>query len=287
VPVIGSVGGADATCTGDHEYPQGNWAIRNKLEALGYRHEWWSFTGQGHIFGLMACNGISPAPCGQSFQADFLDTVFGVGQPLTKVVDPPHITYSVNEGWNEPMFNLVGDHAYWISGVKVRDPALSPYGKVDVVSRAFGLSDPVPNPTLTTLNSDWNLGQTGNHSYTKWVKTLMAAVPAAAGNQIDVTATNVGKVVIDPIRARINCSAVVNVASDGPIDVVIHGCLAGDVDLTDEIGCSDLTTAKAAMGARAGDARYNVRADMDNNGLIDIRDIAAIGRLVPAGSICQ
>jgi poly(3-hydroxybutyrate) depolymerase len=51
VPIIGSVGGADGTCTGDHPYPFANAAIRNKLDTLGYRHEWWSFTGQGHISG--------------------------------------------------------------------------------------------------------------------------------------------------------------------------------------------------------------------------------------------
>jgi hypothetical protein len=185
------------------------------------------------------------------------------------------------------MFNLVGDHAYWISGVTVRDPGVSPYGKVDVVSRAFGQGDPVANPTIVTTNTDWNLGQGGNHSYTKWIKTVSAAPATGVANRIDITASNVGKVVIDPIRARIDCNAVVNVASDGPIEVVIHGCLAGDVDLSDAVGCGDLASARSAIGMRVGSPRYNARADMDNNGTIDIRDIAAMARLVPAGTVCQ
>ena len=273
IPVIGSVGGADGTCTGDQPFAQGNSAIRAKLDALGYLYEWWSFTGQGHIFGLTACNGISPKPCGQSFQADFLDAVFGVGQPLTKVVNPPHITYSVNQGWNEPFFNLVGDHAYWISGVTVRDPSISPYGNIDVVSRAFGLNDPMANPTISSLNTDWNLGQGGNHSYTKWIKTLNAPTATTANNQIDVTATNISKVVIDPIRARVDCSAVVNVTSDGPINVVIHGCLKGDLNLSDNVTCDEVNAIRALVGVHRGDANYNFRADLDDNGVIDQFDV--------------
>ena len=273
IPVIGSVGGADGTCTGDQPFAQGNSAIRAKLDALGYRYEWWSFTGQGHIFGLTACNGISPKPCGQSFQADFLDAVFGVGQPLTKVVNPPHITYSVNQGWNEPLFNLVGDHAYWISGVTVRDPSVSPYGKIDVVSRAFGLNDPMANPTISSLNTDWNLGQGGNHSYTKWIKTLNAPTATTPNNQIDITANNISKVVIDPIRARVDCSAVVNVTSDGPINVVIHGCLKGDLNLSDNVTCDEVNAVRALVGVHRGDANYNFRADLDDNGVIDQFDV--------------
>jgi len=273
IPLIGSVGGADGTCTGDQPFAQGNSAIRAKLDSLGYRYEWWSFTGQGHIFGLTACNGISPKPCGQSFQADFLDTVFGVGQPLTKVINPPHITYSVNQGWNEPMFNLVGDHAYWISGVTVRDPSVSPYGKIDVISGAFGLNDPTANPTTSSLNTDWNLGQSGNHSYTKWIKTLNAPTTTTANNQIDVTATNISKVVIDPIRARVDCNAVVNVTSDGPINVVIHGCLKGDLNLSDTVTCDEVNAVRALVGVHRGDANYNFRADLDDNGVIDQFDV--------------
>ncbi len=51
--------------------------------------------------------------------------------------------------------------------------------------------------------------------------------------------------------------------------------------------CSDLLAGRAAMGARSNTARYNDRTDMDANGVIDIRDIAALARLVPAGSACQ
>jgi len=157
--------------------------------------------------------------------------------------------------------------------VTVRDPSVSPYGKIDVVSRAFGLNDPMANPTISSLNTDWNLGQGGNHSYTKWIKTLNAPTATTPNNQIDITANNISKVVIDPIRARVDCSAVVNVTSDGPINVVIHGCLKGDLNLSDNVTCDEVNAVRALVGVHRGDANYNFRADLDDNGVIDQFDV--------------
>jgi prolyl oligopeptidase family protein len=284
VPVVGSVGGSDGTCTGEQPFAQGNFAIRAKLDSLGYRFEWWSFNNQGHIFAPPSCAGVtannpipaSPKPCGFSFEADFLDSVAGVGNLVTRVVNPPHITYSVNEGWNEPLFGFVGDHAYWISSVTVRDPAVSPYGKVDVISKGFGLNDPVANATQIVNGTDYTLNQNTFHAYNRWDKTWNPPTTTTANDEIDIVATNISKVVIDPIRARVDCNAVVNVQSDGPISVVIHGCLNGDVNLDDVVDCHDIFAAKAAIGARRGDPNYDPRIDMNSNGVIELTDAVAV-----------
>ena len=47
---------------------------------------------------------------------------------------------------------------------------------------------------------------------------------AAAADRLEVTATNLARVVIDPTRARVTCDAEVVVDSDGPIEVVLAGC---------------------------------------------------------------
>ena len=69
---------------------------------------------------------------------------------------------------------------------------------------------------------------------------------------------------IDPIRARIDCSAVVNVQSDGPITVVIHGCLQGDIDVAPK------TTIEVHTGpGRNGQGKYywgRKRAVWNNDG---------------------
>lgn len=51
--------------------------------------------------------------------------------------------------------------------------------------------------------------------------------------------------------------------------------------------CANLLAAKAAVGSRTGDARYNTALDTDGSGLIDIRDVAAAARALPAGTACQ
>ena len=60
----------------------------------------------------------------------------------------------------------------------------------------------------------------------------------------------------------------------------------GDVDGNDEVMCSDLSAAKASVGKRTGQAGFLSAADVDQNGVVDIRDISAISRLVPAGTRC-
>ncbi len=54
-----------------------------------------------------------------------------------------------------------------------------------------------------------------------------------------------------------------------------------------QMACIDLTDARIVMGARSTEARFLPRADLDRNGVIDIRDIAAIARQVPAGTACR
>jgi hypothetical protein len=41
------------------------------------------------------------------------------------------------------------------------------------------------------------------------------------------------------------------------------------------------------MGALKGQPAFAPTADIDGNGVIDIRDIAAISRTLPAGTVCH
>ncbi len=72
-----------------------------------------------------------------------------------------------------------------------------------------------------------------------------------------------------------------------PDAVYVTVATPGDVNADGATNCTDLTLAKAAIGARSNEARFLRRADMDDNGVIDIRDISAIARLVPAGTVCN
>ncbi|MBQ1764834.1 MAG: endo-1,4-beta-xylanase [Aquincola sp.] len=67
----------------------------------------------------------------------------------------------------------------------------------------------------------------------------------------------------------------------------IEAYVPGDVNGDAQVSCADLTAATAAVGKRTGQAGFVYAADMDQNGAIDIRDIAAISRLLPAGTACR
>ncbi len=60
----------------------------------------------------------------------------------------------------------------------------------------------------------------------------------------------------------------------------------GDVDGDDAVMCSDLSAATTSIGKRAGQPGFRAAADVDQNGIVDVRDISAISRLLPAGTRC-
>ena len=280
LPIIVSAGENDTTCAWNGA--MGNMAIRDKLDSLGYEYEYWSFPGMGHQFAMQPCNGISAKPCAYSFQGDFLENL---GQ-LKRAVNPPRVTLALSDALNEPIFGFEGDHAYWVSGVKIRDVSKI-YAKVDVKSWGFGLNDPVPADTDKTVRSDFAVGQTISYqTYNRWVKKLAAAVSTTARNEVDVTATNVSQVVIDGVRAKLSCGAKVNLTTDSATRVVIHGCLKGDASLNDVVDCADIAIANRLLGVRRGSATYDTRADMNDDGVIDGSDVDAMKPLLAAGTTC-
>jgi hypothetical protein len=67
----------------------------------------------------------------------------------------------------------------------------------------------------------------------------------------------------------------------------IEPYLPGDVDGDAQLTCSDVSAATASIGKRAGEPGFVPNADLDQNGVVDMRDIVAIARLLPAGMHCK
>lgn len=67
----------------------------------------------------------------------------------------------------------------------------------------------------------------------------------------------------------------------------IAAYLPGDVNGDAALGCADLVAATASMGKRSGQPGFVPAADLDQNGTVDIRDIAALSRLLPVGTRCN
>jgi predicted esterase len=154
----------------------------------------------------------------------------------TRAVDPPRVTYVRNPLMDDPGSGLVGDRAYWLSGIESRSRAL---GTIDVTSGGFGLaagSGPVAATTENgsvaadgiTLGTGYDQPDRHNaapvNPYTREYRHPGPPSPQAVADALTITATNIRSVTIDPQRARVSCHATLDVKSDGPLSVTLLGC---------------------------------------------------------------
>ncbi len=62
--------------------------------------------------------------------------------------------------------------------------------------------------------------------------------------------------------------------------------ILGDVDGDGTVTCSDASIVKAAFGRKAGDLGFDPRADVNNDGVVDIKDLAFVSQKLAAGTKC-
>lgn len=67
----------------------------------------------------------------------------------------------------------------------------------------------------------------------------------------------------------------------------IEPYMPGDVDGDVQLTCSDVSAALASIGKRAGEPGFVRNADLDQNGVVDMRDMVALWRLLPTGMRCR
>jgi len=86
--------------------------------------------------------------------------------------------------------------------------------------------------------------------------------------------------------ARIKVEAVGNVFFDvSNADFTIR--LVGDLDGDGQVGCSDLAIIKASLGKVVGQPGFDPRADVNGDGIVDIRDLAFVSQRVTVGVRCS
>jgi hypothetical protein len=127
------------------------------------------------------------------------------------LVDPSETTVSVGPS----------NHAYWLSGLAVRTAGET--GEIDAFSHAAGLGDP---PTLP-LEVTPGILEGGSHGPLPYTNRSLAwglAPTEPAEDRLAVTATNLATATVEPVRAGLDCSAQVEVTSDGPFELTLAGC---------------------------------------------------------------
>ena len=139
------------------------------------------------------------------------------------VKDIFHVTFVRNPAWDDPQSGLVGNKAYWLSGIETRSSDPTQLGSIDVVSRGWGLLDAPRAPVL--LSTGIESGTTiALNAYTRERRIKPAPWPALALDRLDIKARNISTITVDRRRARVSCNAVMNVDTDGPLTVRMTGC---------------------------------------------------------------
>ena len=65
------------------------------------------------------------------------------------------------------------------------------------------------------------------------------------------------------------------------------GSVIGDVNTDGLVNCTDVSLLRASFGKRTGQPGFNLNADLNNDGVVDIRDLMVVTRQLPAGTTCQ
>jgi hypothetical protein len=130
------------------------------------------------------------------------------------------VTYVVDPREDNAAATTVGDHAYWLSGLRTRKDGT---GTVDAVSRAFGVAD----PTATSFGYGGGAltgGEIPAMAYVSRSQTWGPFGKAAKADALALTVSNLKTVTVDVARAGLSCGATLEVKTDGPLDVVLAGC---------------------------------------------------------------
>jgi pimeloyl-ACP methyl ester carboxylesterase len=134
--------------------------------------------------------------------------------------NPYHVTFVVDPTEDNVTATTVADHAYWLSGLKVRKAGL---GTVDAISGAFGVTD------AKVLNMEYGAGVlTGGEipamTYAVRSQQWGPFGKAPKADVLTLKVTNLRTVTVDVARAGLTCNAKLEVKADGPLDVVLGGC---------------------------------------------------------------
>ena len=68
---------------------------------------------------------------------------------------------------------------------------------------------------------------------------------------------------------------------------VVYSSLPGDVNGDGNVNCADVAIVRASLGKRVSQAGFDARADVNLDGIVDIRDLALVSQKLPAGTRCQ
>lgn len=178
----------------------------DELDSLGYRYELDVFQPGEHL-SLAINDEYAPA-------AEFL------GESVVDR-DPAHVTFVRKPSLDHPELGLVADHAYWLSSIEL---AGGGSGTVDAVSHALGEGEPPVSDTGLGAGALAGGSLLDPYPFTRQFKTWGATPEFAAANRIDLEASGLSALEIDPERAGVDCDVDLQATTEVPLEVKLSGC---------------------------------------------------------------
>ena len=86
--------------------------------------------------------------------------------------------------------------------------------------------------------------------------------------------------VANPSQADVNKNHI------GDACEVSQATRVADVNEDGTVDCADLLIVRLKIGSRVGQQMYDAKADLNADGVIDVRDVAGLSRVLPVGTRC-
>ena len=175
--------------------------------------------------------------------------------------DPATIRYVLDP--SEDALDVVADHAYWLSGLRLANPDAAPTGTIEVHSAAHGTGRRTAADTSPGGGALVG-GNAGPISYIERGVEQAEGEATPPADRLEITATNIASVTIDPTRAGVTCAVELVVDSDGPLDVVLAGCPGSGIQrlgAEDPVALSILAARASVDGASATSATLATTVD--------------------------
>jgi predicted esterase len=198
-------------------------ATADKLDSLGYRYELDAFQPCANP----NCSPLFPNHLQLAVNDQYAPAAAFLGTARVHR-NPAHVTYVLDAARNHKNLGLVGNHAYWIGGLRLRDPSQTgptgdPEGDVNARSLGFGRGDPAASHTRVGAGQ-LKGGNLGTLIFTRQFRTWGKAPRIAQRDEIDINATNIAAATVNVHRAHVDCHAQVKVQADGPMSINLGGC---------------------------------------------------------------
>jgi predicted esterase len=198
-----------------------------KLLSLGYRYELDVFEPCLASPKPTGCSPLFPNHLELAVNDQFAPAAAFLGSAQVDR-NPAHVTYVADTARDRPSLGIVGDHAYWVSGLTLRSSSHKsltgdPEGQIDAFSHGFAAGDPLPLAPTAGAGSLTG-GNLGTLTFAKTARSWGPAPAAPKLDVLDIHAVNIATASIDVARARVDCHVTLNITTDGPIKVTLPGC---------------------------------------------------------------